>query len=304
MLPRLSARIAHRAGFSSIVGSQEYLRGIYGLDGTAIFNDGCRALPMITRPDGPLPSGALRTGATITAVSADVDRPASLIRGRLGRLLIQSAAAADRAVSHRFDCRRRNYSAFWLRFDGEIPDDEFRIMINVLPALIGIRAMTFLPFKLYRGLWRYAGLWDLRNIVAGVGASSLALFLLVHGAFGIRKYPRSVVVIDSVILVSLMGGARLGRRVHRELSYVEREKRVLILAPATPAKMIVRDMKTNPDYDYEPVGFVDDDARKIGARIHGVPVLGGRDQLPAYHPDPAPAGSHRRPSGYESDHDP
>jgi len=38
VLPRVSARIAHRAGFSSIVGSQEYLRGIYGLDETAIFN--------------------------------------------------------------------------------------------------------------------------------------------------------------------------------------------------------------------------------------------------------------------------
>jgi len=69
-----------------------------------------------------------------------------------------------------------NYVAFWLRFDGDVPAEEVVYAWKMLPLLLGIRLITFIPFGLYRGLWRYTGLWDLRNIIFAVLVRSVAFF--------------------------------------------------------------------------------------------------------------------------------
>jgi FlaA1/EpsC-like NDP-sugar epimerase len=181
-----------------------------------------------------------------------------------------------------------NYAAFWLRFDGSIPEREMALFVRMLPVLVTIFGLMFIPFRLYGGLWRYTGIWDLQSIIAGVTAGSVWFFIVVHWIVGIAEYPRSVYLIEPVLLIFFMGGLRLVWRLYPELRRARREKRVLIIGAGNAGEMIVREMKKDPSYDYEPIGFVDDDPAKVGHRIHGVPVLGGRQDLSRIMIDEAP----------------
>jgi len=174
-----------------------------------------------------------------------------------------------------------SYLSFSLRFDGAIPPKFLVLWWQTLPWLLVIQALSFLPFKLYEGMWRYASIWDLCNIILGVATGAGLFYLVFLWRFEGLTYPRSILVIYALLLVTMMGGVRLGRRVYRELSHIDGDKRVLIYGAGDAGEMIVRDLKNNAYYDYEPIGFVDDDPRKAGALIHGVRVLGTREQLPA-----------------------
>lgn len=189
------------------------------------------------------------------------------------RLLLFLAHVGLAAVS--------NWLAFLLRFDQTIPVAEWNLFITLLPVLLAIRALTFYPFRLFDGLWRYTSLWDVRDLALSIVASTLLFVGAVRFGLGARAYPSSVIMIDALLLLCLLTGLRLLPRFIRETDWMgSGRKRVLVVGAGDAGAMIVREMRNNPSYGYRPIGFVDDNPAKNGHRIHGVTVLGDRAHLP------------------------
>jgi FlaA1/EpsC-like NDP-sugar epimerase len=185
------------------------------------------------------------------------------------------------AVVQLFLVALSNYVAFLLRFDGAVPDWAVQSFLQGLPGLLIIRGLMFVVFRLYQGLWRYTGLYDLGMIAGGIAASSLLFVAYTMTPLVPGVYPRSIFLIDAGFLVLLLGGIRLTRRVHTQFrSGRSSDQRVLVYGAGDAGETVVREMKQYPSLGFRPIGFIDDDVTKAGRRIHGVRVLGTGRQLP------------------------
>ena len=173
------------------------------------------------------------------------------------------------------------YAAWLLRFEGKISQANFSLMMVSLPWLIMIRLACFYYFGLYQGIWRYISIRDLVAIFKAVLASSILTILILTLFFRFQEYSRVIFIIDWMLMLFLAAGVRILIRVLRESFVVLRpgEKKVLIFGAGDAGEMFLREIRYNKALNYYPIGFLDDDLKKVGRRIHGVPVLGTREKL-------------------------
>jgi len=128
---------------------------------------------------------------------------------------------------------------------------------------------------LYRGLWRFASVPDLWNLVK---ASVLGLLTIVLALFlynRLEPVPRTVLLLYPFALIGLLGTPRLLYRAWKEGHSARNDYaavRVLILGAGQAGEALVRDLHRTGAY--QPVGFLDDAAQLRGSKVQGVPVLG------------------------------
>ena len=176
------------------------------------------------------------------------------------------------------------FVSVFARFNFEMPPEAYiDAALTAFPAVVLIQTLIARFFGLYKGLWRFASLPDLWNIIraAGLGSVLIALALFVYNR--LDGIPRSILILYPVFLIFLLGGPRLAYRVMKDHSLSLRNisggQRVIVVGAGTGGEMLVRDMLR--DGSYVPVGLVDDDPALLKARIHGVPVLGPIVNLPS-----------------------
>jgi FlaA1/EpsC-like NDP-sugar epimerase len=169
-------------------------------------------------------------------------------------------------------------AAFALRHEFNIPPDQFALFKRLLPLLLTLRLVALVVFRLYKGLWLYAGLADLLATIRAVLSSSTAFILIVY-LLGVGGHPWSVFLIDSLLAFLLLGGIRFSSRLLHQLAPAGHGRRVLIYGAGGAGEMIAREMMSPGYPHYRPVGFIDDDPDKVGRTMHGLAVHGGRDKL-------------------------
>ena len=174
-------------------------------------------------------------------------------------------------------------SAYLIRYNFVMTPDQWLAMGKSLVVVLVAQGFMFWRFGLYRSVWRFASLPDLWNIIRavllGVLAAGLVLFLINR----FNGIPRASFALYPLLLVFLLGAPRALYRLWKDyrlnISKVMGRQRVLIVGAGRAGEMLARDMRR--DNDYLPVGFVDDQRRLRGAKVHGLPVLGTVDELPA-----------------------
>ena len=159
------------------------------------------------------------------------------------------------------------------------------LLIYTLLGLL-VRLVIFWRAGLYERLWRYASIDEMVLITLTVFAASVVnailFFVLRYLPFVEITLPRSIPFIDAMLTILIIGGTRISARLFEYWSRrgLPSGKRVLIIGAGNAGVLIAREIQNNIQLDLDPVGFVDDDERKHGAHIHGIPVLGGRDHIP------------------------
>src|SRR5688572_5853095 len=133
-------------------------------------------------------------------------------------------------------------------------------MIATLLWVVPVQALIFWFFGLYRGIWRYASVPDLKRIVAAVAVVALmlpALFLMLRVAV-----PRSVLILDPVLLVMIMGGSRFAYRVWKERSRGATTVRepVAVIGAGEAAVTLLKELARSPQWRV--AAIFDDDLLK------------------------------------------
>jgi len=167
--------------------------------------------------------------------------------------------------------------AYWLRFNLAVPPEFQAAALSTLLWVVPLQAAVFWHFGLYRGIWRFASLPDLKRIVLAVGLAAL-LIPLVLVLFRVSAIvPRSVLILDPLLLVILMGGSRLAYRAwkeHRLTGMLHPDsKPVLVAGAGSAADFLLRELARNPA-GFHVVGLLDDSRDKQGRLVQGIPVLG------------------------------
>lgn len=171
--------------------------------------------------------------------------------------------------------------AYLLRFNFSIPTEFIVSLIQTLPWAVALQALVFVYMGLYRGVWRFASVSDLKRIILSV---SLSAVVIVAVFFMLKLdiiIPRSVLVLDPILLILMMGGSRFAYRAWKDHQLYGTTLRqgnpVLVLGAGEAAIALVKDLARSSQWQV--VGLLDDDKRLTGREVFGVKVKGTINEL-------------------------
>ena len=171
------------------------------------------------------------------------------------------------------------FAAHALRFNLEIPEIYLALGVRSVMWVVPLYVALFYSFGLYRGIWRFASVPDLKRIVGAVLVGAIASTTLMFMLY--MPIPRSVLILHPILLGLFMCGSRLGYRSwkeHRLQSLIPGEREpVLVLGGADAAERLMRELSRSPKWAV--VGILDDNAGHHGRRVHGINVLGPLGEL-------------------------
>ena len=153
---------------------------------------------------------------------------------------------------------------------------------NYLPYSIVITILLFWVFHLYQSLWQYAGTPEIINIFLSCVFSAISQMIIVH-MFLKWPYPRSCYVFFGGFLLACVVASRFFYRAFR--TFVEKRTdmaksvNVMVIGTGESANLLIREMKSSSYIQKNALCVIDDFNTRVGSYIHGVKVVGGRNDI-------------------------
>jgi len=175
--------------------------------------------------------------------------------------------------------------ALVIRFEGNytaIPRAYIVKSLQYAPVIIIVTAVVFYGLRLYSSLWTFAGAPELINITFACALSALAQ-MTVMVLFDVRM-PRSYYILYGVALWMLVFLSRFSYRGIRTL--IKRQEsgaatsRVMIVGAGAAGNLLVKEIRNSNHVSKRVVCIIDDDKSKEGSYLHGVKVMGNRQNIP------------------------
>lgn len=182
--------------------------------------------------------------------------------------------------------------AYILRFDGIPQGLDFKHMLFQLPSVSTLTLTSYLFFSIYRRIWRYTSLNDIKAFLAS--HSFVAIILLIARLalpeyYHYAKVPISIIIINFTLVFMASVGVRAIRRIINEWSeqrenrngYKTVRKKVILIGAGRAGTLVAREMNARPDLNMELVAIIDDNPQKRGRSLGGIKIYGPLDNLPA-----------------------
>ncbi|OQY44896.1 MAG: hypothetical protein B6242_11650 [Anaerolineaceae bacterium 4572_78] len=180
-------------------------------------------------------------------------------------------------------------TALLFRFDGNVPDEFVASFIKLIPLVIFLYCAINISFGLYSRFWRYANSQEIIIIfISSIISTALFLSFVFFVGNPVRPMPLSVVALGGILTSGVFIILRYRQRILTGLlGRLEKifgapdRQRVLIVGAGESGQLLAWQIQSHRQhYDYELVGFVDDNVEKLGLSVRGAPVLGNRHDIP------------------------
>ncbi len=157
------------------------------------------------------------------------------------------------------------------------------VFIRWLALAAFVHISTFILFGIYNAFWRYISFQDAFRLVGTILVSSAIMLPIWSAAHAFKVIPIKFFVIDSLLLIFLLSGARALRRILDERSQFKNTQevrhRTLIYGAGNNGRTLARRFSTDSSLRMQSVGFLDDDPKKVGHTVAGIKVIGSRKDL-------------------------
>ena len=168
------------------------------------------------------------------------------------------------------------YGSFLLRFNFDLPLEQQLLMLQTLWLVLPLQAITFISFGLYRGTWRFTSVLELKRMLLMIATSFVICTTLLFMSGNLLEVPRSVLILDPILLLFLMGGVLFIYRMIMENklygSFIKTGKPVIIVGLGPETVTLVKDLDHSAMWWV--AALIDEDEGMHGREVMGVKVYG------------------------------
>lgn len=177
------------------------------------------------------------------------------------------------------------YLSFFIRVGGDASFDTHLVVFNrFVPIFVFLRILTLSATGVYDIIWRYISVKDSLALTYSVFISTLIITSSTY-FLDMGRVPRSIFLIDAVLVLAGLAGVRIARRYFFDKSLTKSisktGRRVLIYGAGQNGRTIANRFSTDQNLRFNVIGFIDDDYNKTNRLIGGIKVLGNLDDLPS-----------------------